>query len=220
MSKSAIESDFSRIDALEGRLDQLSGEDLQKAAAAAVNRVVDESYVLFKRAMTQGLTLTEQYVDAKMQTEKAVPASRVTAKIIAKRSVTLLGHYAPVVIMAPVKHPKRSKGHAAIAVPAGQKAVGASVEVSRGSRKALKPLGDTPDVVIWPSKRDREGNPMLFRLTGGRTSKGLPRMEALYGPAVYQLFRYQIDQLSDAVAVNLEQALVEEAVDLFERLYE
>ena len=220
MNKSAVESDFSKIDALADRLDGLSGEDLQKAAAAAVNRTTDEAYGLFKHAMTQGLTLTEQYVDAKMQIEKAVPASRVTAKIIAKRSVTLLGHYSPVVITAPVKHPKRAKGSAALALPAGQKQVGASVEVSRGSRKIIKPLGDTPDVVTWPSKRDREGNPMLFRLVGGRTSKGLPRMEALYGPAVYQLFRYQIDQLSDEVAIKLEQALIEEAESEFERLYE
>lgn len=220
MSKSAIEAKVDQIEALAGRLDSLTGEELQQAAAAAVNRVTDGAYSLFKRAMTSGLTLTEQYVDAKMSVEKAVPASRVTAKIIAKRSVTLLGHYAPVVITAPVKNPARAKGNAALAVPVGQKAVGASVEVSRGSRKVIRSRGDSPDVVMWPSKRDREGNPMLFRLTGGRTSKGLPRMEALYGPAVYQLFRYQINQLSDAVAADLEAALVAEAETVFERLYE
>lgn len=170
--------------------------------------------------MTNGLTLTEQYVEAKMQVEKARPGAKVTAKIIAKRSVTLLGHYAPIVVTAPVKNPKRAKGHSAIKVPAGEKAVGASVEVSRGSRKVIQPKGDAPDVVLWPSKRDREGNPMLFRITGGRTEKGLPKMQALYGPAVYQLFRYQIDKLSDAVAEDLEAALVQEAEAAFERIYE
>lgn len=220
MNKSAIETDISKIEALAGRLDSITGEELQQAAAAAVNRVTDSAYMLFKRAMTGGLTLTEQYVDAKMRVEKAQPGTKVTAKIIAKRSVTLLGHYAPIVITAPVKKPKRSKGHAAILVPAGQKPVGASVEVSRGSRKVIQPKADTPDVVLWPSKRDREGNPMLFRITGGRTEKGLPKMQALYGPAVYQLFRYQIDKLSNTIEEDLEAALVQEAESAFERLYE
>ncbi len=220
MSKSAIESDISEIESLAGKLDSITGEELQQAAAAAVNRVTDSAYALFKRSMTNGLTLTEQYVEAKMQVEKARPGAKVTAKIIAKRSVTLLGHYAPIVVTAPVKNPKRAKGHSAIKVPAGEKAVGASVEVSRGSRKVIQPKGDAPDVVLWPSKRDREGNPMLFRITGGRTEKGLPKMQALYGPAVYQLFRYQIDKLSDAVAEDLEAALVQEAEAAFERIYE
>lgn len=220
MSKSAIESDFTAVEGFADLLGNLSGEELQQAAAVAVNRVTDSAYSLFKRAMTSGLTLTEQYVDAKMSVEKATPGVKVKAKIIARRSVTLLGHYAPVVITAPVKNPKRAKGNPALKVPAGEKAVGASVEVSRGSRKVIQPKGAEPDVVLWPSKRDREGNPMLFRITGGRTEKGLPKMQALYGPAVYQLFRYQIDKLSDAVAEELEDALVQEANDLFERLYQ
>lgn len=218
MSRSAIDANFDPVSALGDRLDQISGEALQQAAAAAVNRVADSAYGLFKRAMTSGLTLTEQYVDAKMHTEKAVPSNRVTAKIIAQHSVTLLGHYAPVVITAPTK--KRSKGNPALGVPKGQKAIGASVEVSRGTRKVIKPLAASPDVVMWPRKRDREGNPMLFRMIGGKSDKGLPKMQALYGPAVYQLFRYQINQLSDAVADDLEKQLVSEAETIFERLYE
>lgn len=220
MAESAVEGNFDALDALGDRLELLSGEELQQAAAAAVNRVTDSAYVLFKRAMTSGLTLTEQYVDAKMSIEKAKPAARVVSKIIARRSVTLLGHYAPMVVTQPVKNPTRARGNAALGIPAGQKLAGASVEVSRGSRKVIKSKGDEPDVVIWPSKRDREGNPLLFRLTGGRTSSGKPRMEALYGPAVYQLFRYQIEQLSDAIADDLQDALVEEAQSVFERIYQ
>ena len=219
MPNSAIETDVRSLDALVDRIDSVSGEELQQAAATAVNRIADESYVLFKRAMTTGLTLTEQYVDAKMRAEKATPGLRVVAKIIAARSVTLLGHYSPVLITTPVKNAKRAKGNTALGVPAGQKPIGASVEVSTGNRKVIKPLGTDPDVVMWPSKRDREGNPMLFRLTGGKNAKGKPNMEALYGPAVYQLFRYQIGQLSDAVAADLEAALVQEAEAIFERIY-
>lgn len=219
MAKSAVETNFDAVQAFGERLENLTGEELQQAAAAAVNRVADSSYVLFKRAMTTGLTLTEQYVDAKMQVEKAKPSARAMAKIIARRSVTLLGHYAPVVVTQPVKNPARVKGHSALGIPPGQKLAGASVEVSRGSRKVIQPKGDKPDVVLWPSKRDREGNPLLFRLLGGRTSTGKPRMEALYGPAVYQLFRYQIGQLSDAIAEDLQTALVEEAQSVFERIY-
>lgn len=219
MPNSAIETDVRSLDALADRIDRISGEELQQAAATAVNRIADESYVLFKRTMTTGLTLTEQYVDAKMRTEKATPGNRVVAKIIAARSVTLLGHYSAMVVTEPVKHPSRSKGNSTLGIPAGQKVVGASVEVSTGNRKVIKPLGSDPDVVVWPSKRDREGNPMLFRLTGGKNDKGKPNMEALYGPAVYQLFRYQIGQLSDAVAADLEAALVQEAEAIFERIY-
>lgn len=224
MSKSAIEGKFVAVEDLGKDLATISAQDLQQAAADAVNRVSDESYVLFKSAMTQGLTLTQAYVTNKMRTERATPGNRVSAKIIATRSEsrpnsTLLGHYSARPILKPVANPKRSKGNTALGIPAGMKQDGFTVSVRQGSQRAFSNPDGKPKAVMWPTKRDSEGNPLLFYMTGGRTKTGKPQMKALYGPSVYQLFRYQINELSDTIAESLDEALAEEAERIFERTY-
>ena len=92
-------------------------------------------------------------------------------------------------------------------IPAGQKQGGVSVAVRRGSRKIVRE--GAKDVFVIPSKRDSEGNPLIFQRLPGKTSNGKSRLKALLGPSVYQLFRYQItnNNLTTDVEADLTETL-------------
>ena len=192
---------------LSDRLDKLTAEEFESVAVRTVNEVGQRTYDLARGRMNEGLSLTDAYLQRKMAFRPAEPGQRPRAVVVAFGTLTTLGHYAPRILQTPVKNKSKSKGNPALGIPAGQKQGGVSVEVRRGSRKVVREGAN--DVFMIASKRDREGNPLIFQRLPGKTSTGKAPLKALLGPSVYQLFRYQItnNNLTTDVEADLTETL-------------
>lgn len=177
---------------LSDRLGQLDDAAFTRVAVATVNEVGQRAYDLARGRMNAGLSLTDAYLERKMQFRPADAEQRPRAVVIAFGTLTTLGHYNPRIITQAVKKPAASRGNPALGIPAGQKLAAVTVAVRRDSRKVVREKSS--DVFLAPSIRDREGNPLIFQRLPGKTSTGKSKLKALLGPSVYQLFRYQLDQ--------------------------
>lgn len=209
-----VDVSLQEIEALAARLGTFDEDTLRQASLQSVNEVADRAYNLSKARITDGLSLTDAYVSRKMKVNPAKPTdARVRATIVANGTLTSLGHYGVRAEMQPVKNPSRSKGHAAIGIPPGQKRAGVSVEVRRGNRKQLLKS------FTLAGFRDNEGNPLVFVQAGGVNSRtGKPKVERLLGPSVYQLFKYQVGQIVAGVQDDLNDTLVARAEAAFEKV--
>lgn len=194
------------VEALTDKLGRVDDDTLAQIATESVNTVATHAYDTAKQRMTSTLSLTEQYVSRKMEVGLAKPSTRPRATVTANGMLTTLGHYGATVLAQPVKHPERSKGHAAIGLAKGEKRAGVSVEVRRGNRKVMG------TAFTLPGKNDREGNPLVFIRAGGVNRKtGKPKVENLYGPSVYQLFNTQIRELREGIETDLFDTLINRA---------
>lgn len=178
-----------RLDALAVALGEITEEQLGRAALRAVNEVADRTYDLARKRMNAGINLEDQYISRKLRREPAIEPSRPRATITAAGDLTILGRYNPKVILRPTK--KLGKGDSSRGVPAGLKASGVSIEVTRGAPK---------DITTGFLMKLRGGNGMGV-FTRGVDGKARHR----YGPAVYQLFRHSVDEIKDIVADDLAE---------------
>lgn len=202
---------------LSDRLGKLTDSEFERVAVQTVNEVGQRTYELARGRMNEGLSLTDAYLQRKMAFRPAEAGQRPRATVVAFGNLTTLGHYNPRIITQAVKNPEKSKGNPALGIPAGQKLAAVTVAVRRASRKAVRESAG--DVFMIASKRDREGNPLIFQRLPGVTRNGKDRLKALLGPSVYQLFRYQITEnnltsdvendLADTLGQFAEQSIQE-----------
>lgn len=206
MSSFKIEVDVLRVEALGGNLAQIDGAMLAGIATDAVNEVSDRAFALAKNRMREGLNLSEDYIGRRVSLRKAQRSARPRAVITAAGNLTTLGHYAAQIVTKAVKRPKRAKGNPALGIPAGEKQGGVSVEVTKGSRKIVREAHS--DVFQIAKFKDTEGNPLIFqRLKGSTNARGKEKLRVLYGPSVYQLFKYQVPLIIDDVEYDLEETV-------------
>ena len=192
MAPPLIKIDTTSISGLAEKLGQLSGETMSAAVSAAINTVADAGYDLARARMNAGINVTDQYMRDKMKVVHASPGN-TRATITAGGDLTGLSHYDPVQLPG-------VPGHRGRAV---------SVTVTRGASKVVK----SKRVFVMPGKVDSEGNPMVFRRLEGTTKSGKSRLQRALGPAVYQLFSYQLPTL----VPEIEEALANELADSAER---
>lgn len=201
-------ADTQALNSLGDRLGTLQGSTLENVATTVVNEVGERTFSLARGRMLAGLSLTDVYLRSRMGFQPAQASSRPRAVVLAQGDLTTLGHYRPAISTQAAKSPARSKGNPALGIAAGQKLAGVSVAVRRGQRKDVR--AGKGDVFLMPSRRDSEGNPLIFqRIAGGKTRNGKDKLRALLGPSVYQLFSYQIDLIRGEVETDLAETLLE-----------
>jgi hypothetical protein len=232
-----IKIDTSQIEALQSRLSEIDPAKLGETLVTTLNQVASETYDLARNSITAGINLQDGYIRDRIQLEKAT-RNRPVAEIVApaeKKLMTGLGHYGAMVLeqgtrwstedgierrykIGPWPYWEPRKGDPGRGFDEGEKARGVSVEVRRGSRKEMR------GVFTIPGKEHDDGSPVLFIGTG-RPGKGVmdrkrkesrQGVEALYGPSVYQLFRFTANKIAAEVTDNLEQAVIEAAEREFE----
>lgn len=223
-----IEIDLTGVERLSGRLGPLAESGFGDVAVDVVNRVADMAYDLAVPRMTQRINLQPDYVRDRFAIEKARNPSDPRARVVAlggKAHTTILARYGSRQTTRPVAWTNEKirsmgksfgpwpgwterKGDQLRGIPANLKEGGISVEVTRGSRKNMG------GVFFMPL---RNGNGMGAFM---RTGDGDKDYKHLYGPSVYQLFRYTLNNgLADEVGVEFEKQLGDEAERLLQKAF-
>lgn len=195
--------DVREIDGLESKLRRLTGEAFGLAASAAVNEVVTRFEKVASRGMNEGINLSDAYIKSKTDLVLARPGANPEATLTTRGDLTILGHYDPVVLY---RSAPRAKGDPSRGVPAGARAAGVSVEVTRGNRKSM-PTAFTMRLRQGTKEGDKVG---VFIRNGDRKKH-------VYGVAPYSLFRYQLNKRSEELETDLETTAAASMVDAVER---
>lgn len=195
--------DVREIDGLESKLRRLTGEAFGLAASAAVNEVVTRFEKVASRGMNEGINLSDAYIKSKTDLVLARPGANPEATLTTRGDLTILGHYDPVVLY---RSAPRAKGDPSRGVPAGARAAGVSVEVTRGARKTMS-SAFTMRLRQGTEDGDKVG---VFVRNGDRKKH-------VYGVAPYSLFRYQLNKRSEELETDLETTAAASMVDAVER---
>lgn len=199
-----VSVDISALERLANSLGSLDSASIGQAAMTAVNAVADETYDMVRPRMLQTINLPDAYLQERMVVKHATsPDTTVSASIIAtgsKPMLTTLARYNALQLVTAAKSP-RARGNPARGIPAGMKAAGVSVEVTRGSAKVM------PGAFMMPLKNG-SGRMGVFTRDGGK-------LKHRYGPSVYQMFNTIAgdilgpvgDTLADRVALEAEKLL-------------
>lgn len=200
--------DVRQLEGLAGHLGNLSGDSLAQASADALNKVIDETNQSVREQIVSSINLTTNYLADRLDVGHA-SKTLLEARIYAPYRNTSLGRYSALPITVAAKSPlKRLKGNAGLGIPKGQKVKQVSVEVSRGVRKVMS----NRTAFMSPTLKNSDGDPMVFTTVPGvKQANGKNKLEARYGPAVYQLFRVARDNQFNDIAANLELTLLAEA---------
>lgn len=206
---------LSAADSLEG----VTVDQMTRATVAAVNQVAGRGYATARKKMIAGINLTDEYLQQRMQFEPATDPRRPVAYVVARGRNTTLGSYGSRQVIQPVRWPngsftpgamaanprkpgtllpwKERKGDSLRGIPVNQKQAGLSVEVTRGKRKTISYAFLIPKNGVMLSVKRKRGT--------------RNKIETLYGPSVYQLFRAS---LSDDFLRALADDLSTTALDL------
>ena len=194
MATKGLTVNVRELEAFATRLDDIAGEELGKRVVGALNEVVDRTYDLARNRINAGINLTDDYVRRKITVERAT-ASNPVATITApgdKSANVPLRNYGAKVVTGPT-----ARG-------TGQRRRGVEVEVGTGRNTTLL-YG-----FMLPLRRGTEaganGLGVFIRDKAGK-------IRHRYGPAVYQLFKYQIEKtpFTDEIEDDLESTLVDYA---------
>lgn len=199
-------------------LTKMDSESLGNAAVRAVNTVAERTFTTAVTKMTAGINLSPEYVKSRMRVDLAQDPKKPEAEITALRQGirgTTLSSYGARVLTQPVKWPngsftpgkmgvnphkpgvflpwKERKGDPKRGIPAGMKAAGFAVEVTRGTEK------DFPHAFVIPVG----GRLLTVRRRGAK-------IQTVYGPSVWQLFRATVSRIYTDVEKDLETTLAAE----------
>lgn len=205
---------------LAGALGTLSDEGMGQVIVDTVNDVASDAYDLARKRMTQGINLTDDYLRRKMEYAPAT-ARKPQASITAVGQQVTLSHYRPVQKQRDVtwsnariqgmgkkfgKWPgwTQRTGNRPIGIAPDRKANGISATV-KDSRDGFNHAFSI--VKGGSAIRDGEGNPIMFTRARGADRNST---RALLGPAVYQLFKYQ---LNGTLMGDTEEMLAERLAD-------
>lgn len=229
--------DAQSVQRLGERLGSFTGKTLTELSTEAVNEVAERTYDLSRQTVKKYVNLSSAYVDRRMQLSRATPGPQPRAVITALAGGTVLGHYGAVQTVKPVTWTNaritgmgkkfspwpgwvKRTGDKVRGIPVDTKDAGISVAVSSKGRKVVRSKhGDTFALVKnGIAVKDSEGNPLIVRRTGLKTKRGTDELQALYGPAVYQLFRTTINVIQNDVTDDLGDTLVRYAEEALDRV--
>ena len=181
----ALKFDSDKLARTATNLGNLSGEDIGKVVVNGLNTALDEIYDLARKPMNAGINLSDDYLRRKMYLTRATPTTPV-ASITApgdRDHQTPLSRYGAKFNLVPVTTKAKSRSKGLLPIPQGMKQRAVSVEVRQGGDLTLL------YAFMLPLKRGLEsGGNGLGVFARSRDGK----MHHRYGPAVYQLFRYQL----------------------------
>lgn len=191
----ALKLKVDQIDGLAKRLGELDGALAGEVIVQTINETLDEAYDFADKRIRNGINLTQPYVQRKM-TKRAATEQKPEAAITAEGTATALSHYDKQQAHVPVnwsnakitgmgkkfgKWPGWTQRRGGLEIPVDRKAAGQSVAVRSGGRADFK------SAFSVPGKKDNEGNFLMFS-----RNPATDKLRVLYGPAVYQLFKYQL----------------------------
>ena len=174
--------------------DGLDAFQVTTALSEALNEQTKAFEVSTRKAMVEGIKLSESYVASKTKFEPST-AGRLRSSITVAGTLVVLGHYSPRVIYKPAKS-KKARGDKSRGVPAGYKAAGVAVEVKRGQEVALK----SQSAFVMKLRRGTDQGDTL----GVFTREGRHRILHRYGVAPYSLFRHQAALREEGFMTDLQ----------------
>ena len=196
-----INIDVAAINKLADDVGRLSTEGFREAAVTALNDTLDGAYEMGRERITVGINLTDDYLRRRVELEPATTAS-LTAVLKAPGSrsrMTRLTHYDAQMSIVPRKTTRADRGSGRIYKQGyGVKQGGVRVMVTKGDRKYNDKMFMLP---LREGQQAGEKLGVFMRING--------RLRHLYGPAVYQLFGYQIPRIEDEVADQLQEATLD-----------
>ena len=193
--------DVAGIERLSAFVARIEPEILPDIIVEGLNEAATEIYDLAQDRMNADINLSDEYLRSKMEVEKAsrgVPVATITAR----SAGTTLGRFdaKPVVVDAK-GDPKNLKGNRALGIAPGKKQAGVTVQVRRSG------VNDnfTPRGYILPLRAGTEAGANGWGVFARRKSGN---QKHRYGPAVYQLFGFQADNINDEASQIIEDKLV------------
>lgn len=209
----ALKIDPLRVEGLADKLDGFDAARIGAVLVQVVNEVTSKFDTSARRGMNAGINLSDEYISSRMTFVAANDAENPSASITAqgpRAGLTTLGHYSPVVTYVPARTGRRAKGDPKRGVPAGFKASGVKVQVSK-SRRVEIPGAFTMTLRRGTVAGDQVG--VFVRPTPGGKARHL------YAVAPYSLFRHQveigIEGVADDLATQTAIRITDEAGRLF-----
>ena len=200
-TKTALRIDMAQVAALTGKIGKLEPAELGSNLVSAINEVADRAYDFARKRMTDSVNLTDDYVRRKMVVQAATaqrPEARITASG-AREDMTPLSRYDAKMVLAPRKSPKARPTTGGLRLPSGMRQRGVEVRVAKASGGATLLYGFMQPLLAGI---EAGGNDLgVFT----RSKSGVKRHR--YGPAVYQLFRTQMPNITDDVGEDLQRTV-------------
>lgn len=200
----AIQVGINEILDMAGAVGRLDARTISATVVKALNDTVDRTYDLSRDRITTGINLSDDYLRRRMDVAHA-SSNKLEATITAsgdRSTLTRLAKYNAAMVIVPrkTKGPSRSKG--LLPLKGGRQA-GVTVEVRRGAPKTLS----DNYFILRLSNQGAEEKYGVFTRGKGKTKDSA--LKHLYGPSVYQLFRYQTGQIVDEVADDLQKTVLD-----------
>ncbi len=201
-TKTALRIDMAQVEALTGKIGKLEPAELGSNLVSAINDVADRAYDFARKRMTDSVNLTDDYVRRKMVVQAATaqrPEARITASG-AREDMTVLGRYDAKMILAPRKTTNRARPTTGgLRIPSGMRQNGVEVKVRKTGGDSEIEYGFLQP--LRAGKTDGGNGLGVF----ARSKSGVKRHR--YGPAVYQLFRTQMPNITDDVGEDLQRTV-------------
>ena len=201
-TKAALRIDMAQVEALTGKIGKLEPAELGSNLVSAINEVADRAYDFARKRMTDSVNLTDDYVRRKMVVQAATaqrPEARITASG-AREDMTVLGRYDAKMILAPRKTTNRARPTTGgLRIPSGMRQNGVEVKVRKTGGASEIEYGFLQP--LRAGKTDGGNGLGVF----ARSKSGVKRHR--YGPAVYQLFRTQMPNITDDVGEDLQRTV-------------
>ena len=201
-TKTALRIDMAQVEALTGKIGKLEPAELGSNLVSAINEVADRAYDFARKRMTDSVNLTDDYVRRKMVVQAATaqrPEARITASG-AREDMTVLGRYDAKMILAPRKTTNRARPTTGgLRLPSGMRQNGVEVKVRKTGGDSEIEYGFLQP--LRAGKTDGGNGLGVF----ARSKSGVKRHR--YGPAVYQLFRTQMPNITDDVGEDLQRTV-------------
>lgn len=192
-------------------LDGLTSDEIGNVIVNSLNEIVSDAYDLSRNRMIAGINLSHDYLKRKMEVTKATP-SKPVASIFTAGSEVGLRNYAAKMVLAPRKTTRGNRNQGKLGIPQGMKQVAVNLEVPVSAPE------DFDKAFMLPLRRGRiDGGNGLGVFT---RAPGAKKPRVMLGPAVYQLFKYQLEgtvlsKTEELLAAELAgqlQAAVEKAL--------
>lgn len=201
-TKTALRINMAQVEALTGKIGKLEPAELGSNLVSAINDVADRAYDFARKRMTDSVNLTDDYVRRKMVVQAATaqrPEARITASG-AREDMTVLGRYDAKMILAPRKTTNRARPTTGgLRIPSGMRQNGVEVKVRKTGGDSEIEYGFLQP--LRAGKTDGGNGLGVF----ARSKSGVKRHR--YGPAVYQLFRTQMPNITDDVGEDLQRTV-------------
>ena len=201
-TKTALRINMAQVEALTGKIGKLEPAELGSNLVSAINDVADRAYDFARKRMTDSVNLTDDYVRRKMVVQAATaqrPEARITASG-AREDMTVLGRYDAKMILAPRKTTNRARPTTGgLRIPSGMRQNGVEVKVRKTGGDSEIEYGFLQP--LRAGKTDGGNGLGVF----ARSKNGVKRHR--YGPAVYQLFRTQMPNITDDVGEDLQRTV-------------